>query len=142
MSEVTERFERGPLDRPQSRWRIAFRRLPVTLSVLAVVTGGAAGLAYVASGSGVHRFSATLRNDLGQTVIVGSCEHKDCKKDGVTTAYRLAPGQSLTVGFHAGSVNPILVTTQESKRLGCFFLRYATPPARAPVIRLSEGRSC
>ena len=33
----TERFEPGPLDRPQQRWRLALRRLPITLAVLAAV---------------------------------------------------------------------------------------------------------
>jgi len=132
-----------PLDLPQPRWRIVLRRLPVTLAVLAVVIGGAAGLAYVASGSGAHRFPARLVNDLGRTVELGECEHSDCKKGGMLTAFTLKPGQGLTVGFRAGSaLNPIMVTTPESKRLGCFFLRYANEPARAPVIRLSRAARC
>src|SRR5438034_4737151 len=97
----TERFEPGPLDRPQQRWRTALRRLPVTLAVLAVVGGGAAGLAYVASGSGVHRFPARVVNDLGRTVEFGVCEHDDCKKGGTSAAFSLAPGQRLTVGLRA-----------------------------------------
>ena len=139
----TERFEPGPLDRPQQRWRLALRRLPITLAVLAVVGGGAAGLAYVASGSGTHRFPAILRNDLGATVVVGACEEDDCTPGGIVNGFRVPPGQELTVGLRAGSVvNPTLITTLEGKRIGCLFLRYAKTPARPPVIRLSDGRSC
>jgi hypothetical protein len=139
----TEHFEPGPLDRPQARWRLALRRLPVTLAVLAVVGGGAAGLAYVASGSGTHRFPAVLRNDLGAGVVVGACEEDDCTPGGFVNGFRVPPGGELTVGLRAGSVvNPMLITTLEAKRIGCLFLRYAKAPPRAPVIRLSEAKSC
>jgi len=132
-----------PLDRPEPRVRVALRRLPVTLGVLAVVGGSAAGLAYVASGSGVHRFEAALRNDLGRPVEVGACEQDDCKSGGMLTANRLAPGDRLRIGLRADSVvNPILVTTLESKRIGCLFLRYAKKPAQPPLIGLSRARPC
>jgi len=39
-------------------------------------------------------------------------------------------------------VNPLLVTTPEAKRLGCFFLRYAKTPLHPPVIRLSTAQPC
>ena len=135
--------ELDPLDRPQPRWHVALRRLPVTLAVLAVVGGGAAGLAYVASGSGAHRFPAHLVNDLGRTVELGECEHEDCKMGGMLTAFTLEPGKRLTVGLRTDSaLNPILITTPESKRLGCFFLRYAKKPERTPLIRLSSAQKC
>jgi hypothetical protein len=131
------------LDRPQPRWRVAVGRLPITLSVLAIVAGGAAGLAYVASGSGVHHFRAEVVNDLGQTVEFGSCEHDDCKKGGMAPAFTLDPGERLEIGLRASSVvNPLLVTTPEAKRLGCFFLRYAKAPPRPPVISLSKAQAC
>ena len=137
------RPEPDALDRPESRRRIALRRLPVTLAVLAFVGGGAAGLAYVASGSGAHRFPARLVNDLGRTVEVGECEHDDCKKGGMLTAFTLGPGQRLGIGLRSDSaLNPIMITTPESKRIGCFFLRYAKQPAQTPVLRLSSAPKC
>jgi hypothetical protein len=140
---MTEPFAPGPLDRPAPRWRVALTRLPVTLAVLLVVAGGAAGLAYVASGSGEHRFPATLLNDLGERVQVGACEQDDCKSGGLLNAYLLSPGKRLTVALRPGStVNPILITTQESKRVGCLFPRYRHAPKTPPLIRLSEARTC
>ena len=136
-------FEPGPLDRAQPRWRIALRRLPVTLAVLAIVAGGAGGLAYVASGSGTHRFPAVLRNDLGESVELGACEHDDCKSGGIVTAYRVEDGQELEIGLRAGSVvNPVLITTLEARRLGCLFLRYRKAPPTPPTITLSQARPC
>jgi hypothetical protein len=139
---MERRFEPGPLDQAPSRRRTALRRLPLTIAVLAIVGGSAAGLAYVASGSGTHRFRATIRNDLGRVVQVGGCEKDDCT-GGMLSSYRLAPGRLLSVGLRPGGVvNPILVTTLESKRLGCFFLRYAEEPSRPPLIRLSSAQPC
>ena len=97
--------EPGPLDRAPARWRVALRRLPVTLAVLLIAGGGAAGLAYVASGSGAHRFPATLLNDLGETVEVGACAADDCKSGGSLNAFRLAPGQEMTVAPGAAIVS-------------------------------------
>lgn len=124
------------------RWRVVFRRLPLTLAVLAVVGGGAAGLAYVASGSGAHRFPATLQNDLGRPVELGECEEDDCTPGGMLVGYRLDAGQKLRVGLRTSVINPILITTPESKRIGCLFLRYAEEPATTPLILLSASRPC
>jgi hypothetical protein len=136
-------YEPGPLDRPQPRWRVALRRLPVTLAVLLVVGSAAAGLAYVASGSGTHRFPATLLNDLGQTVEVGACAESDCKSGGILNAYRLAAGQELTVALRAGSAaNPILITTLAGKRVGCLLPRYRRAPMTPPLLRLGQAHPC
>jgi hypothetical protein len=142
-SDGMSRSPLDPLDLPQPRWRLAIRRLPVTLAVLAVVGGGAAGLVYVASGSGVHHFPARLVNDLGYTVEVGACEQDDCKKGGMLAAVALQPKQQLLVGVRTASVvNPILVTTPEAKRIGCFFLRYPKEPVRPVVVWLTNARPC
>jgi hypothetical protein len=132
-----------PLDRPEPRWRLALHRLPVTLAVLLVVGGGAAGLAYVASGSGTHRFPAMLLNDLREPVQVGACAQDDCKSGGLLNAYRLAAGERLQIALRAESAaNPILITTLEAERVGCLFPRYEEKPQTRPLIRLSTARSC
>ena len=140
---ATQRFEPGPLDRPQPGWRLGLRRLPVTLGVLVIVGGGAAGLAYVASGSGTHRFPAILLNDVGQSLEVGACAEDDCKSGGILNAYRVAPGQELTVALRAGdAVSPILITTLAAKRVGCLFPRYRKAPKTPPQIPLSRAHTC
>jgi hypothetical protein len=139
----TNGFARGGLDGPPQQWRLALRRLPVTLAVLVVVASTAAGLAYVASGSGVHGFRAILVNDLGETVLYGGCDETDCKKGGALSPQQLAAGERDTVQLHVGGDgNPILVLTPDGKRVGCLFLRYKKAPAVEPVIRLSKAIGC
>jgi hypothetical protein len=134
---------RGQLDLPPSRWRVVLRRLPITLAVLLTVGGAAAGLAYVASGSGTHGFPARLTNDLGETVEVGPCAESDCRKGGSLGPQSLAADQELTVGLRTGrSPNPFLITTLAGVRVGCLFLRYAKEPPEAPLVPLSRARRC
>ena len=128
---------------PASRWQLALRRLPLTLSVLLIVGGAAAGLAYVASGSGGHGMAATFYNDLGETVEVGSCADPKCKSGGSLDAQRVAARQSLLETLRTGSaVNPFLVTTLAGQRVGCLFLSYRRQPRESPVIPLSRVVRC
>jgi hypothetical protein len=58
-------------------------------------------------------------------------------------AVALEPKQQLLVGVRTASVvNPILVTTPEAKRIGCFFLRYSKEPVRPVVVWLTNAQPC
>jgi hypothetical protein len=133
----------APTEPRGSRRRTAFRRLPLTLGVLLLVVLAVAGLAYVAAQPSGQAFQGTLVNNLRLAVNVGSCADKDCKDGGSFDIERVEPGKTVVATFQAGSaVNPFVITTLTSRRVGCLFLRYAKVPKIAPVVPLTRAQHC
>src|SRR5437667_3265649 len=125
--------ERGP------RARLALRRLPVTLAVLAVVGGVSAALVYIAAGFGSGQLPVTLSNNLDRAVEIGRCVQPTCRSGARSSIHRVEPGQSRVEAVDRGTtITAFLVTTPAGARIGCLFLRYRHLPKKSPTIPLSS----
>ena len=128
---------------PRGRGRLVLYRLPVTVAGLVLIGLIVAALTYVARDPGKPGFAATFVNNLPLTVLFASCADARCDNGGNLGVQKLRQGERSRVALRAGPlVNAFELTTQTSRRVGCFFLRFRRPPAVEPVIPLSRAKHC